>query len=294
MIGEAHVTEIHGTKIAWGALGDGPSLVLLHGIQDSHRAWRRVAPRLAERFRVLMPDLSGHGESGRPDAPYTLTWYAKMVADWMQAIGVETASICAHSFGGGIAQWMLLGHRARVDRLALVSPGGLGRGVAPGMRLATFPVLGPLLTPGVMRVALPLSVRLAPGLFGHMEPEEQDRFIAMSRIPGSARALRRTLDGVINLRGQTVRSLDRIDEVEQMPPLALFWGEEDPVIPVHHGRKIMARSRYVTLTIYEGCGHFVHLDEPIRFAQDLTDFLCDSDRVGARIRGGSPGTDPDR
>jgi pimeloyl-ACP methyl ester carboxylesterase len=284
MIGRAHMTEVGGTTIAWGEMGDGPPLILLHGIQDSHRAWRRVAPLLAERFRVLMPDLPGSGLSGRPDAPYTLTWFAEMIGAWMEAIGVEHAHFCAHSFGGGIAQWMLLKQRARVDRLALVAPGGLGRGVAPGMRISTFPVLGPLLTPKLMSIALPAAVRLAPGLFGHMEPEEQERFIALSRIPGSDRAFRRTVGGVINVLGQYVASIDRVGEVAQLPPMALFWGDKDPVIPVRHGRKTVARSEGITLTVYKGCGHFVSLDEPARFAADLMQFLSDPDRMGARIR----------
>jgi pimeloyl-ACP methyl ester carboxylesterase len=69
MIGQAHQTTVMDTMIAWGELGAGEPLVLLHGITDSHRTWRRVAPLLAARYRVPMPDLPGHGYSARPDAP---------------------------------------------------------------------------------------------------------------------------------------------------------------------------------------------------------------------------------
>jgi pimeloyl-ACP methyl ester carboxylesterase len=91
-IGRAHETPAKGTSMAWGEMGTGEPLVLLHGMWDSHRTWRRAAPLLAERFRVLMPDLPGHGLSGRPDAPYTLTWYAQTLLAWMDAIGVTHAS----------------------------------------------------------------------------------------------------------------------------------------------------------------------------------------------------------
>lgn len=284
MIGTGHETSVAGTKLTWGELGAGPALVLIHGIQDSHRTWRRVAPLLARHFRLLMVDLPGHGYSDRPDAPYTLPWFAGVLAEWMEAIGVAKAHLCGHSYGGGVAQWMLLEHRERVERLALVASGGLGRGVAPGMRIATFPVLGPLITPAVMRVALPAAVRLAPGLFGHMEPEEQERFIAMARIPGSERAFERTVGGVINLFGQYVQTRHRADEVAEMPPIALFWGAKDPVIPVRHGRDAVARSEGMTLTVYEGIGHFVHLDAPERFAADLTAFLLSADRPPVHLR----------
>ncbi|MBZ0271513.1 alpha/beta hydrolase [bacterium] len=282
-IGKAHETAVADTTIAWGEMGEGDPLILLHGIQDTHRAFRRIAPLLARHFRVLMPDLPGHGYSGRPDAPYTLPWYANVIAAWMDAIGVPAAHICGHSYGGGIAQWMVLDHRERIDRLALVSAGGLGRGVAPAMRLATFPLLGPMFTPVVMRVAIPAYVRLAPAFFGNMERDEQDRFIAMSRIPGSARAFQRTVDGVINLFGQYMQTTHRVAEVERMPPVALFWGTKDPVIPVRHGRDAVKRSEGITLTEYKGCGHFSHLDAPEAFARDLTEFLLDPDRRPARF-----------
>ena len=73
MIGQAHVSDGGGTPISWTEMGAGDPLLLVHGFQESNRTWRRVAPRLAESFHVLMPDLPGHGLSGRPDAPYTLT-----------------------------------------------------------------------------------------------------------------------------------------------------------------------------------------------------------------------------
>jgi pimeloyl-ACP methyl ester carboxylesterase len=283
MIGQGHETAVAGTTITWSEMGEGEPLVLLHGILDSHRAWRRAAPHLARHFRVLMPDLPGHGYSGRPDAPYTLTWYASVIAAWMEAIGVERAHVCGHSYGGGVAQWMLLEQRARIDRLALVSAGGLGRGVAPAMRFATFPGLGPLLTPAVMRVALPAAVRLAPAMFGYMEPEEQDLYLMMRRIPGSEMAFQRTIGGVINFFGQYMQTIQRAAEVGDMPPIAIFWGAKDPVIPVRHGRDAVARSEGITLTVYKKCGHSCHLDAPERFAKDLTEFLLDPSRPPARF-----------
>ncbi len=278
MIGKAHETAVLDTTVAWGEMGTGDPLILLHGILDSHRAWRRVAPLLAGRFRVLMPDLPGHGYSGRPHAPYTLPWFSKVIAAWMEEIGIAHANFCGHSYGGGIAQWMVLEERSRIDRLALVAPGGLGRGVAPAMRFATFPYLGPLLTPLVLRMALPAILRLAPSAFGHMEADEQKRFVAMTRIPDSDRAFQHTVGGVINFFGQYMQTVQRIGEVEQMPPVALFWGAKDPIIPVRHGRNTVADSDGVTLTTYKGCGHYPHLDVAEAFAHDLTEFLLDPDR----------------
>lgn len=93
-----------------------------------------------------MSDLPGHGLSGRPDAPYTLPWYAAVVSAWMEAIGVPSAHVCGHSLGVGIAQWMVLDCRHRIDRLGLVCPGGLGREVGMAMKYATLPLLARDLT----------------------------------------------------------------------------------------------------------------------------------------------------
>lgn len=284
MVGKAHETQVHGTSIAWGEMGEGPPLVLLHGIFDSHRTWRRAAPHLAKNYRVLMPDLPGNGYSGRPDAPYTLTWNAQVVAEWMEAIGVGKAQVCGHSYGGGIAQWMILEHREKIDRLALLSAGGLGRQVAVGMRFAAFPFFGRKITPYVLRYGLPRMLKYVSRILGHMEPEEQKKFIEMSRIPGTDMAFQRTLEGVINIFGQYMQTVQRSDEIEEMPPVALFWGTKDPIIPIRHGRDTVAQSDNITLTSYERCGHYPHLELPERFSRDLMDFLSDPTRIPAKIR----------
>ncbi|MBI2061390.1 MAG: alpha/beta fold hydrolase [Nitrospirae bacterium] len=285
-VGKAHATKVDGNSIAWAETGRGKPLLLIHGVMDSHRTWRRLAPLLARRFRVLMPDLPGHGYSGRPDAPYTLAWYSKTLSAWMEAIGVRRAHVCGHSFGGGIAQWMLLEDRRRVDRLALVSSGGLGREVSFGLRVSSFPGLGPLLTPLVLRLGLPLAQRITPGAFGHNEPDEIERLVRMCRIPGSDRAFNRTVTGVINILGQHVQSFSRAGEIKSLPPMALFWGDKDPILPISHAHAACRRLEHSTLSVYPGVGHYPHLDEPNRLAAELGTFLTDPKRRCARLRMG--------
>jgi pimeloyl-ACP methyl ester carboxylesterase len=287
MIGRGHADEANGTTIAWSEMGAGDPLVLIHGFQQSHRTWRRVAPLLAEGFRLLMPDLPGHGLSGRPDAPYTLTWYAETMAAWMAAIAVPRAHVCGHSFGGGIAQWMLLEHRDRIDRLALVAPGGLGREVGMGLRYGTLPLLGGAFTPLVIRHGLPLAMRLARTTFGNMDREEVAQAAAANRIPGTDRAFQRSVEAVIKPSGQYVRTMDRVHEVATLPPMALLWGAGDPVIPHRHGRSVFARITGITLKTYPGSGHFPHLEVPELFARDLREFLSDPDRPNARMTAGA-------
>jgi len=280
--GRAHETETLGTSIAWAEMGDGEPLILLHGLADSHRTWRRAAPILAEHFRCLMPDLPGYGNSGRPDAPYTLSWHSQVLCSWMDSIGIGKAHFCGHSFGSGVSQWMLLEHRDRIDRLALISAGGFGREVYIGLRFASFPLLGRKISPLFMRFIAPAALKLSPKTFGNIEPEEREYFIKVSRLPGSDRAFQRSLENVINFFGQQMQTIDRAHEISDMPPIALFWGSDDPIIPARHGLDAISRSEGITLTIYEGCGHFPHLDAPEKLSRDLIDFLKDPSPPPAR------------
>lgn len=283
MIGDGHETRALDTTIAWGELGEGTPVVLLHGLLDTHRTWHRLAPLLAMRFRVLMPDLVGHGHSGRPDAPYSLSWHSHALAAWCDAIDLQRAHFCGHSYGAGVAQWMLLDHRDRVERLGLISAGGLGREVALGMRLAALPVLGRRLTPYAIRYVVPVALKHLTSMYGHMEPEEVDHLLECSRIPGTTRAFQRSLEGVIDIFGQTMCTRDHAADVGEMPPTALFWGTDDPIIPFRHALDTVACAEGVALVSYEGCGHFPHLDRAEELSRDLTHFLCDPSRPPARL-----------
>lgn len=283
MIGKPHKTIVNGISIAWSEIGSGPPLVLIHGFQDTHRVWAKVAPLLADDFRVLMIDLPGSGLSDRPDAPYTLTWYARMIVAWMDAIDLKHAHICGHSFGGGIAQWMLLEDSKRIDRLALLAPGGLGREVGIWLKYVTFPVLGSRLTPLVVRRIIPLLMRFAPGIFGNRSLDEIKRYVKMMSVPGTHLAFQRSVEGVINLSGQYMQTKQRAREIDRFPPIALFWGEDDPILPIKHGHSMLAQSTGLTLTTYPKCGHFPQLDMALTFAHDLKAFLCDPVRPFVHI-----------
>ena len=128
-----------GTRIHWAETGEQTSrtpVVLIHGLQDSHISWRRVAETLGRDRRVLMPDLPGHGMSERPDVGYDLPWYAHVMAAWLEVLGVVKVDLVGHSMGGGVAQMLLLESPTRIRRLVLAASGGLDREISPLVRLA--------------------------------------------------------------------------------------------------------------------------------------------------------------
>lgn len=282
-VGRPHLTPVQGTSIFWADVGAGEPLVLLHGVGDTHRTWRRLAPLLAPHYHVLLPDFPGHGLSARPDAPYTLDWFADALARWMDAIGLRRAHFCGHSYGGGVAQWMVMKHRERVDRLVLVASGGLGVEVAFSLRLAALDVSERLFFPIAMGLGSRLAMTLDPFTFGYPEPDEIDEIARVNALPGSGRAYARTVRGVIDFRGQTRQTCKEVAVVRHLPPIALFWGEDDRILPATHGRMAFERFHGSTLSIFPECGHFPHLHVPGRLADEVRAFLADPRPPAASI-----------
>ena len=279
-LGTPSILPVCGTPLHWVEVGAGRPLILLHGLGDSHRAWRLAVPALPQNRRILVPDLPGHGLSGRPDVAYDLAWYAGMLGAWIDKLGLDDFDLVGHSYGGGVAQYMLLTHAPRVRRLGLVASGGLGREVATGVRLLTLPgarhVVRPFLGVGTS-IGLAIS---APSVW---DASEARRAAWYNTMPGTARALTRTACGIADLRGQTRHFLDRAHEIHELPPIALYWGVSDPVIPAHHGFEAARSLSNVRLTLFPRCGHFPHLEHPLAFADALRDFLDDADVRRARV-----------
>ena len=274
------VVQVAGIDLHWSEMGSGPPLLLLHGLCDSHRTWFPVAPALARKRRVLMLDLAGHGESSRPDASYTLDWHANIVGRWLEALGLSQVDLVGHSFGGGVAQWMLLAHRSRVRRLGLESAGGLGREVGPSLRWASFPFFVERFGQRFMSFGTTRALNAAGGAFSD---EEIAILAKYNSTPGTARAFSRSVRDVINGRGQYRHFLDRAHEVLSLPPIAIFWGDADPLIPVAHGIDAASLLEGVTLTRFPGVGHFPHRQEPARFVETLERFLDARDLPSPRL-----------
>ena len=136
---EAHEVDLHGHQSIYREAGSGPNLVLIHGMINSSRHWRGVAERLADSYRVIAPDLIGHGDSATPRGDYSLGAHAASIRDLLATIGVERATIVGHSLGGGVAMQFFYQFPQRTERLGLISSGGLGDEVSPLLRAAALP-----------------------------------------------------------------------------------------------------------------------------------------------------------
>lgn len=270
--------ELHGHRVCFRHAGEGPPIVLIHGITGRSDQWEPAIEHLAAEHTVLAPDLLGHGESAKPRGDYSLGAYASGVRDTMVALGHDRATIVGHSLGGGIAMQFAYQFPERCERLVLVSSGGLGREVHPLLRAATLPgseLVLPLLTHGrVLAVGEAIGraigfLRLQAGTdlaeiargFGSLgDAESRSAFIASMRA-------------VLDPGGQRVSALDRLYLAESLPSL-IVWGETDPVIPVGHGHTAHEAMPGSRLEVLAGVGHFPQLERPFEFARLLTGFVA--------------------
>ncbi|BDH57083.1 alpha/beta fold hydrolase [Tsukamurella sp. PLM1] len=125
------VALIHGHRRAYRIGGSGPALLLIHGMADNSSTFEPILERLAERYTVIVPDLLGHGLSGRPRADYSLPAFANAMRDLLLYLGVERATLVGHSLGGGIAGQFTYQFPHMVERLVFVDTGGVTRSVSP-------------------------------------------------------------------------------------------------------------------------------------------------------------------
>jgi pimeloyl-ACP methyl ester carboxylesterase len=261
---------VGGVELNWSERGSGSCIVVLHGLSDSERTWWPVMQELAASHRVLGLDLPGCGLSARPDASYSLDWQARLVAAWLDEVGITTCDVVGHSYGGGLAMWLLLYRASAIRRLALVAPGGLGREVALELRLASLPWIVERAGQPWMRVV----TRLQTYLNGRsLRPDQRRRLHRMNGTAGTARAFARTVRDVIDWRGQTRFFLDRAQQIPALPAIALFWGENDRIIPMRQGEELCGVLENCTLTGFHDAGHFLHWEQAHELACSLLAFF---------------------
>jgi pimeloyl-ACP methyl ester carboxylesterase len=272
-----HVT-LHGHDVGYRMAGEGPAIVLIHGMAGSSRTWRDVMPLLARQHTVIAPDLLGHGESAKPLGDYSLGAYASGLRDLVVgALGIERATLVGQSLGGGVAMQLAYQHPEFCERLVLVGSGGLGREVSWMLRALTLPAaeyVMPLLFP---RFARRSDDKLARFFHerGVRAPHLAELWSAYASLPETPNrhAFIRTLRAVIDPGGQTASAKDRLYLAAAVPTL-IVWGDRDDIIPVEHAyaaHELMPGSR---LEIFERAGHFLHAEQPTRFAEVLAEFIA--------------------
>jgi len=277
---ETKTATVHGRTVSYAEGGSGQLLLLIHGMAGTAKNWSSVIEPLALRSRVIAPDFPGHGQSAPGGGDYSLGSLASGLRDLMITLGHERATLVGHSLGGGVALQFTYQFPELVERLVLVSSGGLGPDVSPILRAAALPGADLFIsaTVGVGRRAGSLVGR-GLGFLG-MRPTadvaEVARGYASLADPERRKAFLATLRSVVGTEGQRVAALDRLYLAEALP-LLIVWGDRDPIIPVEHAEEAHRQLPGSRLEVFEGIGHVPQLESPGRFIAALERFLDETE-----------------
>ncbi|WP_207838503.1 alpha/beta fold hydrolase [Williamsia soli] len=276
--------DLHGDRVAYRDEGTGPVLLLIHGMAGSSRTWDAVLPVLARKYRVIAPDLPGHGDSAKPRGDYSLGAFAAFLRDLLRELDVESATIVGQSLGGGVAMQFTYQHPEYCERLILIGSGGLGPDVNWTLRLLSAPgaeLVLPIIAPRpVLEVGNKIRSWLSSA--GVHSPRADETWRSYSSLSDreTRQAFLRTLRSVVDYRGQAVSAMNRLYLNSEMPTL-LIWGDHDKIIPVAHGYSAHEAIPGSRLEILEGIGHYPHAEAPAAVVEIIDDFL---DVASAEVR----------
>jgi pimeloyl-ACP methyl ester carboxylesterase len=276
---EVKTETLHGRRVSYAEAGAGPVLLLIHGMGGSSENWEAVIEPLAREHTVIVPDLPGHGQSAPGGGDYSVGGLAAGLRDLLLVLGHDRATLVGHSLGGGVAMQFTYQFPEIVERLVLVSSGGLGPEVSLLLRAAALPGAGTFIS-----ATAPLVQRLGGGLrrverhVGRPSTDITEVVHGYGLLAASEprAAFLATVRSVIGVGGQRVSAVDRLYLAEAVPVL-IVWGARDRLVPVHHGEQAHRDIPGSRLEIFEEAGHLPQLEEPDRFVAVLEQFLADSE-----------------
>jgi pimeloyl-ACP methyl ester carboxylesterase len=276
-IGE-HNINVDGMNIHYRAGGEGPPLVLLHGIGESAFSWSWVLPDLARAYHVYAPDLPGFGDSDKPNVDYSPDFFMRFVAAFLDTLGIERAVLVGNSFGGTMAIRLALSAPSRVTALCLVGSAGLGQAVHPSMSSLTLLGYGEL---AIMAGKTPLGATQrawsrAMLLLANPQlarPEWIAEQVRLSQMPGFLEAVIRSLRAQLDIVGQREVLLDQLPRLTM--PTLLIWGTHDWIFPATQAQEAVGRLQYGHLVLLSNCGHLSQIECPDRFVAALHQFLME-------------------
>ena len=251
--------------------GDGPPLLLLHGLTASLFSWDRCAAILARDFRVIRIDLPGHGLTGPdPAGRYGLAELAALVASLLDALGIERASIAGSSLGGAVAWHVAAGFPERVDRLILLAPIGYpmpGRLPWP-LRLLADPIAGPVLSRFAPRREFMKRLMATYGDRARFDPEDADRQFQLFRRSGNREALGAFLRG-----GRMPDPRPLLARIAA--PTLILWGSADAIAPPALAERFAQDIPGARRAVIAGAGHAPMVELPEATAAAMRAFLAE-------------------
>ena len=255
-----------GLRLHYAEQGDrtGEAIIFLHGYSDSWFSFSRLLPLLSPEYHAFALTQRGHGDSDKPQCCYTPVDFAADVDAFMEAVGIEEATLVGASTGALFAQRVALSYPRRVSRLVLV-------GAQTPVNEANEVVLG--LQEEVRALEDPVPPEFVrafqEGTIHQPVPQEFLDTVVSESLKLPARVWRDYLEGaVLSIDQDYVLELRESDV-----PTLMLWGEQDPLFPREDQERLAAAIPRATLKVYPETGHAVHWDRPEWVVRDLEEFM---------------------
>ncbi|OMH36995.1 hypothetical protein BGP79_14895 [Tersicoccus sp. Bi-70] len=286
---------VDGADLRYRTTGEGPDVVLVHGIARSLEDWDEQHELLSSQFRVTSVDLPGFGESGPPSAPNTMETMARAVLGVMTALGIDRAHVVGNSMGGAVAMQLAALAPERVRTLVLADSAGFGRTVTPALRLMAIRPLGRYL---LNRPNTKQIYNAERGLYVSRElvtPERLDRGMRFAQRAHGAEVMLKTLGHMGNLWGVRPRWRRRLlaRMVELDLPTFVLWGQKDLVLPIAHSESVATALPNATLHVFPDTGHLPQVERAEEFARLIQAFWASHGDAAARPAGSESTAGPD-
>ena len=260
--------DVNGVKIYYEVHGEGPPLVLCHGLSGDTQAWVNQLPAFSQRYQVVTWDARGHGRSDSPADPaaYGLSQFAEDLRALLDHLGIEQTCLAGHSMGGGVATRFAVTYPQRVKALLIIdSFTGSGLPTPAGVRAMREKSIELALTQGMDAVAdhaLLENANVMGRIRGDAEEERAMRQRYRDIDPnGYAGSVRTILDN-----GFPEEWWGRI----QVPTLVMVGERDGAVEATRYTHEKILGSEFI---IIPDAGHMAYLDQPEAFTNNVLGFL---------------------
>jgi pimeloyl-ACP methyl ester carboxylesterase len=268
---EERWADVKDVRLRYYVGGEGPSLILLHGLAGAAANWRALAAHLVGRFRLLIPDLPGHGRSTAFPAVTTLDPFADRVARLAELEAMTSAAVAGHSMGGLVGLRLAVNFPKLVSRLVLTAAAGIRSSTREAERyLAAAALLRPSRRYSRHRSAIARSRFLRMLVFGYFGASDPAALSDVA-VDGFLAGLGEHTD-TASARRALVRDDPRIDLERVGCPVLLLWGARDNQVTVDDAFEYARRLR-APVRLIADCGHLLIGERPDVCAEAIADFV---------------------
>jgi len=242
--------------------GQGEPLILIHGLGGDHREWLMQIPVFAQKFRVIVLDLRGHGETDKTGEKYSLPTFAKDVIGLLDKLGIDKAHFCGVSMGGIVTLQIVLSYPQRVKKLILVNTTARlneqsAKVVSKWVELFRTKGFDAYFDQVIKDVFHPSFIEANPDLIKQIKE--------MSR--------NRDFQTVIKA-AMGLQNFNFVDQLEKISvPTLIIHGEDDEVIPVEEAKLLHQKITNSKLVIFSKSGHATIIEKAQEFNKTVIEFL---------------------